>query len=104
MGAEAGSHRRAPVAYRWAPASSPPACKPGKLPQQAYAARDYALEYGTTELQMHKDAVTADDRVLIVETCRHGGNVAIPPLFSGGTINCCWLSPVSSSSSRNLAR
>ena len=29
--------------------------------------QSYALEYGTDELQIHKDALTSDDRVIIVD-------------------------------------
>lgn len=55
----------APVAYRLG-VGFVPARKPGKLPREVYA-QQYALEYGTDELQIHKDALTADDRVLIVD-------------------------------------
>lgn len=43
-----------------------PARKPGKLPREHYS-QSYALEYGTDELQIHKDALTSDDKVLIVD-------------------------------------
>lgn len=55
----------APVAYKLG-AGFVPARKPGKLPREAYS-EEFALEYGTDSLEMHKDALTADDVVLIVD-------------------------------------
>lgn len=66
VGAEArGFLIGAPVAYRLG-AGFVPARKPGKLPRATYS-QQYALEYGTDELQIHKDALRAGDRVLIVD-------------------------------------
>lgn len=55
----------APVAYKLG-VGFVPARKPGKLPRAVYS-QSYSLEYGTDELQMHVDALTADDRVLVVD-------------------------------------
>lgn len=38
--------------------------KPGKLPAETIS-QEYALEYGTDKIEIHKDALTADDVVLI---------------------------------------
>ena len=66
VGAEArGFLVGAPVAYRLG-AGFVPARKPGKLPREVYSEK-YALEYGTDELQIHKDAITPDDVVLICD-------------------------------------
>lgn len=66
VGAEArGFLIGAPVAYRLG-AGFVPARKPGKLPRDVYRA-EYALEYGTDVLEIHKDALTPDDNVLIVD-------------------------------------
>ena len=66
VGAEArGFLIGAPVAYKLG-AGFVPARKPGKLPREVYK-EQYSLEYGTDELEIHKDALTADDRVLIVD-------------------------------------
>ena len=55
----------APVAYRLG-VGFVPARKPGKLPRAVYS-ESYSLEYGVDILEMHQDALTADDRVLIVD-------------------------------------
>lgn len=66
VGAEArGFLVGAPVAYRLG-AGFVPARKPGKLPRDVYS-EDYALEYGTNSLEIHKDALGPEDRVLIVD-------------------------------------
>ena len=43
-----------------------PARKPGKLPREV-AEQAYELEYGTTTLQIHMDALEPTDKVLIVD-------------------------------------
>ena len=76
VGAEArGFLVGAPVAYRLN-AGFVPARKPGKLPREVYS-QTYALEYGTDELQIHKDALTPDDRVLIVDDLVSTGGTAV---------------------------
>ncbi|MDT0602621.1 adenine phosphoribosyltransferase [Thalassotalea castellviae] len=52
-----------------------PVRKPGKLPRPTYA-EDYQLEYGTDTLEIHQDALTSEDKVLIVDDL----------LATGGTI------------------
>lgn len=49
--------------------------KPGKLPGKVVS-QSYDLEYGSDELQMHENALTANDRVLIVDDL----------LATGGTV------------------
>ena len=76
VGAEArGFLVGAPVAYRLG-AGFVPARKPGKLPREVYS-QTYSLEYGTDELQIHKDALTPDDRVLIVDDLVATGGTAV---------------------------
>ena len=66
VGAEArGFMIAAPVAYRLG-AGFIPARKPGKLPRSTFS-EAYELEYGTSELQIHEDAIEADDVVLVVD-------------------------------------
>ncbi len=43
-----------------------PLRKPGKLPHRTYSLK-YELEYGTAELQVHIDGVSAGQRVLLVD-------------------------------------
>ena len=40
--------------------------KQGKLPREVYS-ECYELEYGTNVLEMHQDAISSDDRILIVD-------------------------------------
>ncbi len=76
VGAEArGFLVGAPVAYRLN-AGFVPARKPGKLPREVYS-QTYALEYGTDELQIHKDALTPEDHVLIVDDLVATGGTAV---------------------------
>ena len=52
-----------------------PLRKPGKLPWQTYSER-YELEYGSDELHMHVDALTAADKVLLVDDLIATGGTA----------------------------
>ena len=52
-----------------------PVRKPGKLPA-ATAKYDYALEYGTNTLEIHKDAIQAGQRVLILDDLLATGGTA----------------------------
>lgn len=53
-----------------------PIRKPGKLPRPTYS-QSYELEYGTDELQIHKDAVTSGDNVVIVDDLLATGGTAL---------------------------
>lgn len=52
-----------------------PVRKPGKLPRATYS-QDYQLEYGQDTLEIHQDALSTEDKVLIVDDL----------LATGGTI------------------
>lgn len=52
-----------------------PVRKPGKLPRETYQ-QAYQLEYGEDVLEIHRDALTAQDKVLIIDDL----------LATGGTI------------------
>lgn len=52
-----------------------PIRKPGKLPG-AKIAREYALEYGTSSLELHADAVRPGERVLLVDDLLATGGTA----------------------------
>jgi len=55
-----------------------PIRKPGKLPYETYA-EEYALEYGTDKLEIHRDAIQPGARVLMVDDL----------LATGGTMAAC---------------
>lgn len=75
IGAEArGFMVGAPVARRLN-AGFVPARKPGKLPRETMS-EDYALEYGTDALEVHADALSADDVVLLVDDLVATGGTA----------------------------
>jgi len=63
-----------PVAYHFG-AGFVPVRKKDKLPWQTEAA-EYSLEYGTATLEIHKDAVRAEERVLIVDDVLATGGTA----------------------------
>ncbi|SFN36429.1 adenine phosphoribosyltransferase [Izhakiella capsodis] len=52
-----------------------PVRKPGKLPRKTLS-ESYELEYGSDALELHQDAIRADDRVLVIDDL----------LATGGTI------------------
>src|SRR6202050_5021804 len=75
LGMEARGFIFAPaLAYRLN-AGFVPVRKPGKLPA-ATTKYDYALEYGTNTLEMHKDAIQKGQRVLIVDDLLATGGTA----------------------------
>jgi adenine phosphoribosyltransferase len=64
----------APIAQRLG-AGFVPVRKPGKLPAQRVR-ETYALEYGTDALEMHEDALSPGQRVLIVDDVIATGGTA----------------------------
>lgn len=65
----------APVAYRFT-AGLIPVRKAGKLPWEVRT-QTYDLEYGTDELQLHADAITPGERILIVDDVLATGGTAL---------------------------
>jgi len=55
-----------------------PIRKPGRLPHDTHS-EEYALEYGVDRVEIHKDAIQAGDRVLMVDDV----------LATGGTMAAC---------------
>ena len=55
----------APMAYELG-AGFVPIRKPGKLPAETISV-EYTLEYGTNVLEMHKDAIKAGQKVLVID-------------------------------------
>jgi adenine phosphoribosyltransferase len=75
LGVEArGFILAAPVAYRFG-AGFTPVRKAGKLPWRVEA-EEYALEYGTDLLEIHRDALDEGDRVLVVDDVLATGGTA----------------------------
>ena len=75
VGAEArGFMIGAPVAYRMG-VGFVPARKPGKLPRETLS-KSYDLEYGSDALEIHADAFSPDDVVLIVDDLAATGGTA----------------------------
>jgi adenine phosphoribosyltransferase len=64
----------APVAYRFG-AGFTPVRKAGKLPWQVEQ-EEYALEYGTDLLEIHRDAVAPGERVLVIDDVLATGGTA----------------------------
>lgn len=76
VGAEArGFLIGAPVAFKLG-AGFVPARKPGKLPREVKS-KKYCLEYGTDEIQIHADAITPQDRVIIIDDLIATGGTAL---------------------------
>ncbi len=65
------------LAYQFS-AGFVPVRKPGKLPAETIS-QVYELEYGTDELEMHRDAVGPGERILIVDDV----------IATGGTAAAC---------------
>lgn len=75
LGMEARGFIFAPaLAYRLN-AGFVPVRKPGKLPAECVRF-DYALEYGTNTLELHKDAIQKGQRVLIIDDLLATGGTA----------------------------
>ena len=64
----------APIAYAIG-AGFIPVRKPGKLPYERLT-EEYALEYGTNSLEIHADAITKGERVLVVDDVLATGGTA----------------------------
>lgn len=78
----------AALAYKWGKGFIP-VRKPGKLPAETLK-EEYQLEYGTDSVEIHKDAISKNQRVLIVDDLlATGGTVAATVRLvekSGGVI------------------
>lgn len=75
LGIEArGFIAAAPVAYRLG-AGFVPVRKAGKLPW-AVAREEYTLEYGSDKLEIHRDAIHPDERVLVIDDVLATGGTA----------------------------
>jgi adenine phosphoribosyltransferase len=72
-----------------------PIRKKGKLPAPTVG-HDYALEYGTDRVEMHFDAITAGERVLLVDDLIATGGTAeaavrLVEMVGGEVVECCFV-------------
>ena len=72
-----------------------PVRKPNKLPRETVS-YTYDLEYGTNELNIHKDAITPGQRVLIVDDLLATGGtieatIHLVKELGGIVVGCCFL-------------
>ena len=63
-----------PVAYNMKKGFVP-LRKPGKLPAEVYC-QSYTLEYGTEEIEMHKDAIQPGQKVVVIDDLLATGGTA----------------------------
>ncbi len=71
-----------------------PVRKKGKLPGKVIG-RDYQLEYGAASVELHEDAVTQGERVLLVDDLIATGGTAEAALhlidrLGGQVVECCF--------------
>lgn len=69
--------------------------KPGKLPSETFS-KNYALEYGTDTLEIHKDAIRPGEKVLIADdVLATGGTMAavvdMVNALGGEIVECCFM-------------
>lgn len=69
--------------------------KPGKLPYKTIS-QEYALEYGTDELQMHADSIKPGQRVAVVDDLLATGGTALAcaklcEKAGGKVVDCCFV-------------
>jgi adenine phosphoribosyltransferase len=72
-----------------------PIRKKGKLPAETVR-QEYALEYGTDVIEIHKDAITEGDRVLLVDDLIATGGtaeaaIALIQVLSGDIVECSFV-------------
>jgi adenine phosphoribosyltransferase len=72
-----------------------PVRKRGKLPAETVG-HDYELEYGTDRVEMHVDAVTKGDRILLVDDLIATGGTAeaavkLVGTMGGEIVECCFV-------------
>ncbi len=70
--------------------------KPGKLPSETFS-KTYQLEYGTDTLEIHKDAITPGEKILIADDLlATGGTVSavvdMVQQLGGDIVECCFMS------------
>ena len=69
--------------------------KPGKLPSETFS-KNYALEYGTDTLEIHKDAIKSGEKILIADDVLATGGtmsavVDMVNALGGEIVECCFM-------------
>lgn len=69
--------------------------KPGKLPSETFS-KSYALEYGTDTLEIHRDAITKGEKVIIADDVLATGGtmsavVEMVNSLGGEIVDCCFM-------------
>lgn len=82
-----------------------PLRKPGKLPHDIHSI-DFDLEYGSAALEIHRDAIGAGDRILIVDDVLATGGTAIASCqlieaLGGDVVGCAFLLEICSLKGRD---
>jgi len=95
IGAEARGFLFGPAIAREIGAGFAPARKPSKLPHDTVSA-DYSLEYGADALELHADAISAGDRVLVHDDLLATGGTAralckLVEQLGGEIVGCVFL-------------
>ncbi|MEA2192068.1 MAG: adenine phosphoribosyltransferase [Solirubrobacteraceae bacterium] len=95
IGAEARGFLLGPAIAREVGAGFAPARKPSKLPHDTVSA-DYSLEYGADALELHADAISAGDRVLVHDDLLATGGTAralcrLVEQLGGEVVGCAFL-------------
>ena len=79
-----------PVAYAMGK-SFVPARKPGKLPRETVS-MEYALEYGTGTIELHKDSIKPGQKVVIIDDLiATGGTVEAIAKLGGEVVKICFV-------------
>ena len=76
-----------------------PARKAGKLPSAVYQ-KHYELEYGSNTLEIHKDAIRPDDKIVVIDDLLATGGSACAPIdlivgAGGSVIGCGFVAEIS---------
>ncbi len=72
-----------------------PARKKGKLPRETVSVQ-YDLEYGTAEIEMHKDAIRPGQKVVIVDDLMATGGtiqaiIKLVEMLGGEVVKLCFI-------------
>jgi len=83
-----------------------PIRKPGKLPHEVLK-KSYELEYGKNEIEIHKDAVSKGDKILVVDDLLATGGTTLAATemieeLGGEVVGCAFLLELDALSGREI--